>query len=302
MKITKLLKVDYSLIWSVCLFLFFVSCRTTGGLVGRRTQDKPSITASFEQLDRKVTGINRLAEYTFVHGDIPKEFDGKTILFISDLHYPSLFTKADIYKLSNYISTLSYDILCLGGDYHEDIALINTLFDELGKHVPALGAYAVMGNNDYERGYEDVVEAMKRNNIQLLEHEVAKIKHNQERLFVVGVRNPFDLAANGVSPTLEMNPSDFVILLTHTPDYAEDVAIGATDLVLAGHTHGGQVRIFGVAPIIPSKYEQRFLSGLVYNSDSIPMLVTNGIGTSNKKIRVGAPSEVVLIHLKRLAY
>ena len=47
---------------------------------------------------------------------------------------------------------------------------------------------------------------------------------------------------NGTSPTLGLSPDDFVILLTHTPDYAEDVPITNTDLVLAGHTHGGQVR------------------------------------------------------------
>lgn len=303
MKIIKLLTPHYSLLWSIYLFFFLVSCRSAESLVTpQKVAVKPSITTNLRRLDLETTGINRLAEYTVVHRDIPQDFDGKTILFISDLHYPSLFAKEDIYKLSSYLSTLDYDILCLGGDYHEDITLIDTLFDELGKHVPALGAFAVMGNNDYERGYEQVVEAMKRNNIQLLEHEVAQIGINREKLFIVGVRNPFDLTKNGVSPSLDMKANNFVILLTHTPDYAEDVAIGSTDLVLAGHTHGGQVRIFGVAPIVPSKYDQRFLSGLVYNSDKIPMLVTNGIGTSNKKVRMGAPSEVMLIHLKRASY
>ena len=63
------------------------------------------------------------------------------------------------------------------------------------------------------------------------------------------------------SPTLSLSPDDFVILLTHTPDYAEEVSITNTDLVLAGHTHGGQVTLFGLyAPIIPSRYGQRFLS------------------------------------------
>ena len=106
---------------------------------------------------------------------------------------------------------------------------------------------------------------------------------------------------NGISPTLGLSPDDFVILLTHTPDYAEDVPVTNSDLILAGHTHGGQVTLFGLyAPIVPSHYGQRFLSGLKYNSKNIPMIVTNGIGTSQKAIRMFAPAEVVMIVLHRL--
>ena len=91
-------------------------------------------------------------------------------------------------------------------------------------------------------------------------------------------------------PTLALSPDDFVILLMHTPDYAEDVAITNTDLVLAGHTHGGQVTLFGLyAPILPSHYGQRFRGGLKRNSQGIPMIITNGLGTSNKNIRMFAP-------------
>lgn len=278
--------------------VFITSCKT-GDLATSYLDKSPIITKKSTHLDKRRTGINRLTEYEFIHPDIPKGFDNITILFISDLHYPSLFKKEDIYKLSNYIKTLHYDILCLGGDYHEDVTLINTLFEELGKDIPRLGAYAVLGNNDYERGYKEVVTALKKNNIQLLEHRVIKIKYKKDHIYIAGVRNPFDLKENGISPTLNLSSKDFVILLTHTPDYAEDTDIRNTDLVLAGHTHGGQVRFLGAAPIIPSKYKSRFLTGLAYTDSNIPVLITNGIGTSNKNIRLGAPSELVLIHLKR---
>ena len=105
---------------------------------------------------------------------------------------------------------------------------------------------------------------------------------------------------NGQSPTLSLSPDDFVILLSHTPDYAEDVPVTNTDLVLAGHTHGGQVTLFGLyAPVIPSRYGQRFLTGLRYNSNNTPIIITNGIGTSRKNVRLFAPSEVVVITLRR---
>ena len=106
---------------------------------------------------------------------------------------------------------------------------------------------------------------------------------------------------NGVSPTLALSPKDFVILLVHTPDYIEDVSVANTDLALAGHTHGGQVRVFGVAPVLNSHYGNRFLTGLAYNTAKIPLIITNGIGTSQLPIRIGAPAEVVMITLHRLA-
>ena len=136
--------------------------------------------------------------------------------------------------------------------------------------------------------------------MRVLEHKVDTLRKNGQQILIAGVRNPFDLKQNGKCPTLGLAPEDFVILLVHTPDYIEDVSVANTDLALAGHTHGGQVRIFGYAPIIPSHYGSRFLTGLKYNTAKIPMIVTNGIGTSNKNIRIGAPSEIVIITLYRL--
>ena len=103
-----------------------------------------------------------------------------------------------------------------------------------------------------------------------------------------------------VSPTLALSPNDFVILLVHTPDYVEDVSVANTDIALAGHTHGGQVRVFGYAPIQNSHYGTRFLTGLAYNSTKMPLIVTNGIGTSQMPVRIGAPAEIIMITLHRL--
>ena len=80
----------------------------------------------------------------------------------------------------------------------------------------------------------------------------------------------------------------------------EDVSVANTDLALAGHTHGGQVRVFGVAPALNSHYGNRFITGLAYNSAKIPLIITNGIGTSKLPIRVGAPAEIIVITLHRL--
>ena len=72
-------------------------------------------------------------------------------------------------------------------------------------------------------------------------------------------------------------------------------------LCFAGHTHGGQVTLFGLyAPVVPSRYGQRFLKGIRTNSERQPVIITNGIGTSSKNLRLFAPSEVVVLTLRKL--
>lgn len=258
------------------------------------------ILVSVRELSSAYSGIDRVKQYDFTHRDVPEAFDGCRLAFISDLHYKSLFQEKELKHLVQLLQELQPDALLIGGDMHEGCQYVAPLMEALEQVKTPLGSYAALGNNDYESCYEDVVREMTRRRIQVLEHKVATLRRKGSRILVAGVRNPFDLAQNGQSPTLKLSAADFVILLVHTPDYAEDVSIANTDLLLAGHTHGGQVTLFGYAPIVPSRYGQRFLTGLKYNSAHIPMIVTNGIGTSQKPIRLGAPAEVVMITLHRL--
>ena len=192
------------------------------------------------------------------------------------------------------------DVLLMGGDYQEGCEYVEPLFSALARVKTPMGTYGVMGNNDYERCHDDIVNTMKHYGMRPLEHEVDTLRKDGQQIIIAGVRNPFDLGRNGVSPTLALSPKDFVILLVHTPDYIEDVSVANTDLALAGHTHGGQVRVFGVAPALNSHYGNRFITGLAYNSAKIPLIITNGIGTSKLPIRVGAPAEIIVITLHRL--
>ena len=89
-------------------------------------------------------------------------------------------------------------------------------------------------------------------------------------------------------------------MLVHTPDYVEDVSVVNTDLALAGHTHGGQVCVFGIAPVLNSNYGTRFLTGLAYNS------AKNSFDCNQRDRNlpitncIGAPAEVIMITLHRL--
>lgn len=254
-------------------------------------------TATFS----KYKGIGRVKIYHFVSEDLPPAFDGFRIAFATDFHYESRFNRERLPALVEAVRSVSPDVLLLGGDYRgREGGDVGELFRALEKVDAPFGTYAVMGN--HERGENDslVRVAMKETGVKLLEHVADTITRNGESIIVVGIRNPFDLSRNGVSPTLSLKPEDFVIMITHTPDYVEDVDISNTDLALAGHTHGGQVSLFNKwSPAKFSKYGNRFLTGMKHNSAGIPVIISNGIGTSRKDIRLFTPSEIVLVILEK---
>lgn len=252
-------------------------------------------TATFS----KYKGIGRIKQYDFYHADLPAAFDGFRIAFATDFHYESKFDSKRLPSLVQALQSLQADVLLLGGDYRgRNGGDVNTLFTALSSVKTPYGTYAVMGN--HERGVNDslVRAAMQATGVKLLEHRVDTLLKNDERLLICGIRNPFDLVRNGISPTLQLQSHDFVVMLTHTPDYVEDVDVSNTDLALAGHTHGGQVSLFKRwTPAHFSKYGNRFLTGLKYNSQGISVIISNGLGTSRKDVRLFTPSEIVLVVL-----
>ena len=228
--------------------LFLSSCRSNQYVLPSLPPET-SAADSIRLVDTEITsskagsgyrGISRVRTYKFSHPDVPAAFDGFRIAFISDLHYKSLFKEKGLENLVRLLNDQRADVLLVGGDLHEGCEYVAPVISALAAVKVPMGTYVVLGNNDYEACYADIVRQLEAHNIHLLEHRVDTLKRDGAEILIAGVRNPFDLQKNGVSPTLALSPDDFVILLTHTPDYAEDVAITNTDLVLAGHTHGGQ--------------------------------------------------------------
>lgn len=258
------------------------------------------ISSSTVDVSSDNKGVDRVRQFDITHRDVPEAFEGFRIAFISDLHYKSLLKEQGLNDLVRLLIAQKADVLLMGGDYQEGCEYVEPLFAALSKVKTPMGTYGVMGNNDYERCHDQIVRTMEHYDMHVLEHKVDTLRRGGQQIILAGVRNPFDLQRNGKSPTLDLSPDDFVIMLVHTPDYVEDVSIANTDLALAGHTHGGQVRVFGYTPIVNTRYGTRFLTGLAYNSSKIPLIVTNGIGTSQMPVRMGAPAEVIVITLHRL--
>lgn len=242
-------------------------------------------------------GVARAVAYSVTHPDVPPSLDGLRIAFVSDIHYASKFKQKHLASLNRIVRFLKPDVLLLGGDYQEGCEYVAELFDSLAAVMPPRGMAAVLGNNDYERCTSLIREAMQRHGIALLEDSCFTLSAPDGAVRIVGVKDPFHRPVPDCSPVQSCDSADFVILLTHTPDYAQDTDNSRADLALAGHTHGGQVAFFGYAPVTGSRYGQRFVRGLNRTDSGLPVITTNGIGTSRRKIRLGARSEVLLIEL-----
>ena len=242
-------------------------------------------------------GVGRVKRYTFGNENLPEQFNGYKVAFMSDIHYPSLFTREKLAKVVRKLRNESPDILMLGGDYVTADTFFVELFDSLSSVKPADGVYAVLGN--HERRYKGVVEpVMDAYGVMLLADTVVAVERDDAVIYLAGVYDSFVYDSLAVQPAETVDEDNFVILLCHTPDYAERSSTTA-DLVLAGHTHGGQVSLFGIyTPVKNTVYGRRFLRGMNTTTSGATVITTNGAGTSRRKVRFCVPSEIVVVTLK----
>lgn len=243
-------------------------------------------------------GVGRIKRYTVESEQLPSAFDGCRVAFVSDTHYPSLFGRKRLPELVACLKELAPDLLLLGGDYVTDDDSIDVLFKALGSVDTSYGTFAVLGNHE-RRNHAQIVRSMEEYGIKHLDDELHPLACNGEQIYLAGVSDSFSDTLS-FCPTRLVGNDEFVVLLAHTPDYAERTGTTA-DLVLSGHTHGGQVSLFGIyTPVRNSMYGARFLRGKNMTSNGSVVITTNGVGTSRRKIRMFVPSEIVVVELKSL--
>ena len=240
---------------------------------------------------------DRHIHYTEISYGSPKitpELDGYVIAFIADTHQIPL-DKLD--EAVRGINAHKVDALLLGGDYDHHgpeptLAVLSTART-------TDGIFGVDGNHD---DYETLAAAMQKYDMTLLGDASHTMRPG---LVFAGARNAVTLKPNPVAALMAGIPKEnFVVMLMHNPDYAMRQDTTGIDLILSGHTHGGQITLFGLwAPMLwPSNhitaYGQKFMHGWAKNNRGTDMFITRGLGTYLKTPRVFAPPEVVFVTLR----
>ena len=230
--------------------------------------------------------------------NLPEEFDGFTLLQLSDLHIDMESGFAD--ALIECVRPLRYDLCVLTGDYRAraygpfDAALAG--LERLRQHISGT-AYAVLGNHDTIR----MVPAMEVMGYRLLLNESVRIERGDDAIHLVGVDDAhlyrlenFDRASDGIPD------GGVTILLSHTPEIYRLAAHSNIDLMLSGHTHGGQICLPGGWPIRTGmRSPRRFVRG-AWRYNAMRGYTSAGTGASIVDVRLNCPPEITLHRLQQL--
>lgn len=241
----------------------------------------------------------RISRLSLSSPDVPEQFLGKKIVFASDFHCGIISNQNRISQIVETINGLDPDIVILGGDYIDGSErYIEPCFKALAGLKADYGVFGVLGNHDYRVGEGAVKEAMEKASIFVIDNDARWVSIGGQKIKIGGVGD--FLAANAVlKPTVQDTAEDdFVILVAHNPSYYDRI-FPKIDLVLSGHTHGGQITIFGLwKPFFELKYQSKYISG-AYPSKNSLLLVSNGVGTTILPIRFFARPEISLITLQK---
>ena len=256
-----------------------------------------------------------IKRFTITSPDLPIGFDGTRIALVTDIHRGGFFSQDRVGRLVERVNALHPDLVILGGDYvYVKTDYEASCFAELAKLVAPLGRFVVLGNHDYgeyddknrttDKGRGDpaaAIAAVETAGLTLLDNRAVWVTKAGGRIRIGGVGD-YKEDAPQLAPTTEgTTRRDFVILVSHNPDFAEELPAGAVDLTLSGHTHGGQVTFFGLwAPSLPSEYGQKYRTGLVV-TERTTVIVSNGIGTIFPPIRLFARPQIVEVTLRSSA-
>jgi predicted MPP superfamily phosphohydrolase len=224
---------------------------------------------------------------------LPKELDGFRIIHLSDIHH-SPFTGIDyissVVKVCNFLEP---DIFVLTGDYvsHEPEYVV-PVAKVLGELRSKYGTYACLGNHDHWTDGNLVVEHFSRVGIKLLINEGFRFRANGAEFWLCGV-DDYMVGRTDIKAALKgSKENEFKLLLSHNPQVVRFASGYGIDLVLSGHTHGGQIRLRTERKYLPRKLK----SGLLRYYDT-QVYITRGIGTVIVPLRYQCPPEISLLEL-----
>ena len=231
------------------------------------------------------TRFLNIKEYAIYDTVLPETFDGLKIVHLTDIHYGTIVNAKNLTNIVNQINQLKPDIVVFTGDlYDESIALNDKIVNEIVtclKNINStLGKFAVAGNHDYSNDL--FAQIITDSGFTYLENSSQIIyDENNTPLEIIG----FDDAWKG-NPNYNIPLSDnYKIVLVHEPDEISKILPLNVNLVLAGHSHGGQIRLPFIGALYTPNGSKNYKNDY-YEFTNTKMYISYGIGTSVLKIRL----------------
>lgn len=227
---------------------------------------------------------------------LPELFEGFTVLHLSDLHLDVLDTFPQ--RLAERVAELDYDLCVLTGDYRflthgchrKAISGLEVLCREI-----RTDTYAVLGNHDSIFMAQPIEEL----GVKLLFNEHVVLQRENAAIYLAGIDDPHYFAADNLEKAYQGIPDEAVsLLLSHSPEIYRHAAYVGFDVMMCGHTHGGQICLPGNIPLYYNSSAPSFTSRGPWRYDLMQGYTSVGTGSSVVPARFNCPPEITLHHLQ----
>jgi len=252
----------------------------------------------------EAAGPVRLRRRTLRVPGLPDGLAGLRILHFADVHLWHLVRLPDLERALRKAPRGEYDLVCVTGDLADDMAQLPRALELIAGLDAPLGHYACLGNHEHARDLPGALQAYARGPVELLRASGKVLRHGGQPFVVAGIddlravprlaQRTFypDQLQRALRPVAE---DAFTLLLSHRPSVMPYAADAGVDVVLAGHTHAGQLAILGTS-ILELNGAARWAWGVYRRQDTV-MHVTCGMGQWFP-FRLGCPPEMVLLELQ----
>lgn len=225
---------------------------------------------------------------------LPSGFEGIRVAVFGDLHGGFHMNEKDVSQVVSKINALKPDLMLFTGDLVDDRQdVLLPILPYLQKLQAPLGKFAVLGNHDYQG--DQIAPKLKHTGFHVLRNTHHAINKGRDRLVVAGVEDMLmgkpDLyqAIKGIADTC-------TILLSHCPDFADNIVVNQVDLQISGHSHGGQIRFPLIGAVITPPGGQIYIDGF-YSLEQTNVYVNRGIGTTILPFRFNCRPQISVLHL-----
>lgn len=239
---------------------------------------------------------------TLQHNDIvidrlPREFDGFTVLHLSDMHL-DMAPDSPEPVITALGGVGDYDLCVLTGDYRaRTYGPYRAALDGMQRVRPHLRGpvYAVLGNHDTIR----MAPGLSAMNIAMLLNESVRLQRGAASIYLAGIDDPHYYRADNIEKATDQVPREAVsILLSHSPEMYRHAAYAGFDVMLSGHTHGGQICLPGRIPLMLNADAPRNFCAGAWRYNSLQGYTSVGSGVSIADARFNCPPELTLHRLR----
>jgi predicted MPP superfamily phosphohydrolase len=247
---------------------------------------------------RKRLRVNRI---TVKFPGLPEAFSGKRIVWFSDVHLGAFYNIQDLRTLVRLVNEQEPDIIGFGGDFLDNrnsLRLLGGTKAELKKLEAPMGKFAILGNHDYKASAHLVTEALTDGGFSVLINRTAVVSIGSERLYILGLDDVLKGRPKLARETRNIPNGAPAILLVHEPDPSSSRGKPTFALQLSGHSHGGQVRLPFIGPIITTKYGKTYAMGFYPTAKGGSIYTSPGVGTTLLPFRLFCRPEIAVITLE----